>query len=192
MAIKVKRSKWYPNPRARGKRGGKVWKKKHKETGDEGDNLEDTVEMSKEELIASRPREIQLREKVSTNTEGEESSKLMQTDTLSSFLMMKSLKRTVPTTTHKVVDGHNVVVTTHESASTPIVSLKTEREKMSTSHAKQTWTSALKDSLPQVETPKTKKEVKRKQKVSMNTDTGSRPQAPNINKIPMPQKPKPQ
>ena len=55
-----------------------MWKKKQKIT--EEDNLENTVEMSKEELIASRSGRSR---KVSINTEKEKCTTFMQIDTLS-------------------------------------------------------------------------------------------------------------
>ena len=46
-----------------------------------------------------------------------------------------------------VVDGHKINITTHASALNPIVLLNIEGEKVLLSHAKQTWASALKNSL---------------------------------------------
>ena len=112
-------------------------KKKHKKT-ENAKNLEDTVEMSKKEFIASRSEEIQLRRKVSMKIERESSSTLMQVDTPSSELQTKSLKKTAPTTIHTVMDGHKVDITIYRPAPTPIVSLNTERKKVSIFYAKQT------------------------------------------------------
>ena len=151
----MSRKKWLPNPRARKEKERRKYRKKYEIT-EETENLEDTVEMSKEELIALRPDRSR---KVSMNTEREKSKKLMQTDTLPSLLMTKRLKTTAMMTVHMVIDRQPYAITTHRPASTPIVSLNTEREKVSTSHAKQTWLVALKNSLPQVETSKTRREA---------------------------------
>ena len=90
--------------------------------------------MSKEEFIASRSSRS---EKVSTNTEGEKSITLIWTDTPLFKLLTKSTKKTAPITVHTVIDRHKVEITTHRPAPTLIVSLNTEREKISTFHTKQ-------------------------------------------------------
>ena len=73
LVTKVSKKKLLPNPRAREKKGERKQKKKQKATK-ETENLKNIIEMSKEELIASR---LDRSEKVFMNTKGERSEKLM-------------------------------------------------------------------------------------------------------------------